>query len=80
MLGPSCYYATAVKEVNSEGITRCVHLAIKIYIALLYNYPPSYNFSPLKSIRSTRAPGARNRRIARFEPRPYYRMGAGRLQ
>ena len=36
LLGPSYYYATAVKELNSEGITRCVYLAIRIYIALPY--------------------------------------------
>ena len=79
MLGPSYHYATAVKEFNSGGITRCAHVAIRIYIALLYNYPPSYNFGPLKSVRSIRAPSARNRRMARFEPRLYYRIGAGRL-
>ena len=53
MSGPSCHCATAAKELDSEGVALCAQLAIRIYMALPYNHPPSYDFGPLKSIRST---------------------------
>ena len=36
--GPFCHCATAVKELDSEGVARCAQPPIRIYMALPYNY------------------------------------------